>query len=1635
LSRSKAIFRGIALLAVLFFWVHRAAATHTLGGEILYTYVGDTNNDGLYRYVLTVNIYQDCFSPNWPSTFPRPTIPVGIFKGGQTATSLGPRQNVILNFVDSIRVLPPRYAGCPGVTWNGCVSKVVYRGFVDVSDPISGYWFVYDEFARSGSGTTAANNLLTPANYGTLLYSWTAGPLSGNNSAIFDSLATAFICIGDTVSLADNIARDIDMGQTLNYTFVDVLDGLADVAGAGASNPYIGVYSAWPPLAVPFSGTSTASLPMGAGSYAFVNGLTGQTRFKVNTVGNYAVGMRIKEIDANNNTVGIMQREYLYAAVSCSNSLFINVNGPRYTGNKNFSVQAGDSICATVEFTEPDQDNCQFTKVTSNLFDGSLFANTATLSNPVRVGTKVTAQLCWQTTCKDVNTLGYDVFIQATDTGACLPKPGDGVIKIRVNPPPSPSAIGGNNILCAGQTNQRYSSAVSADTIQWTVTGGTIATGQGTSAINVNWGNGPSGNVRVVSKSRFGCISEPVDFPVLINTFPTNPGLDKTICLGDTATLGGDATNPTAPPKFQIKWTPATGLTSDTAANPKASPAFTTVYTLSVTDTFGLCTVIKTVRVTVGSIPNASAAPDTTICQGDSVQLRGQGGTKYTWRPGNLVTDSTIANPKAFNTTTQQFILLVENSTGGCPTYDTITVRVDTPGMINAGNNRNICMNQTSTLGGSPTGPAGTTFLWAPFTNLSSATAANPIFTPVGAGTFTYTLTATTAAGCVFNKPVNVKVDTVPVVQLTVNPITICFGDTATLTATGANTYTYVPNFGTGSPLKISPADTTQIIVTGRDLNNCSAKDTVVLNVNELPRILIAADSVFLCELDSMDIPTTPGAASYTWTPNYNILPNINAPVPRIYPRIDTLYKVFIQNYNGCDAFDSIYVYVDDTVPTNAGPNRQLCFPGSTVIGGNPTGPLHNPTLYTWFPATGLNNPNLANPTASIASTTTYAVFTQNGRCFGADTMTLTVFQRPVVQLTTDTFDICNAETVQVDTFATSGNIVTWNWTPASGLSATNVPNPRAFPSTTTHYTLSVVDNNGCDTTARLYVNVRAFSPFALPDDTTICLGDSVAVVLPNGQTYTWSPDTGVLNAGTTPFLSPTDTILYVVTGLNPSGCTDTDTILVQVIPAPVMTLLGDTNICRGDTAFLRVSGGDIVRWSPTTFLGDANAYSTYAVPIDTTLYVARITDTLTGCWNRDTASVLVNPPTPVAVTPDTALCKGIQIRLDATGATRYSWTPGTHLSDSTIGNPLISVVDTITYTITGEDNIGCIGTATLTIRPIPIPSANAGGMIIVCNDTVTTLKLGGNPTGPVDALYAWSSPELLNDPALPNPSTTFVLPKTYYLQVTDTTTGCSAFDSAMVRRFSFSVRASSVKCSGDSSQLSIDTIIGTPPFNYLWTPSTGLSSDTARNPKAKTTGNSSYTVFVSDTNNCSDSVKVDILITSAVDASFKHSIAASCDKAMLMLENTSQNAVSYEWIMNGNVISQDIHPEIEIPFNQNFDITLQAFGGDGCTDTSSNTDAVKGFDDYFTGKLPNVFSPNGDNINDLFDVKVGQRLEQCTNVEIYNRWGQLVFKSFGVSHQWDGKTFEGENCPDGVYFYVVEINQTVYKGNVTLLR
>lgn len=234
----------------------------------------------------------------------------------------------------------------------------------------------------------------------------------------------------------------------------------------------------------------------------------------------------------------------------------------------------------------------------------------------------------------------------------------------------------------------------------------------------------------------------------------------------------------------------------------------------------------------------------------------------------------------------------------------------------------------------------------------------------------------------------------------------------------------------------------------------------------------------------------------------------------------------------------------------------------------------------------------------------------------------------------------------------------------------------------------------------------------------------------------------------------------------------------------------------------------------------------------------------------------------------------------------------------------------------------------------------------------------------------------------------------------------------------------------------------GTSPYNY-WVSSNfdtinqgGISQGTSFytfNLSAN-----SYTFSFQDFNDCVFDTVISILNPEEVIAYF--SVDNDFGEEVLSVDfiNQSTGADSFLWDFNdGNYLSSDFDDAIQHNFTQQgkYEVWLVAENtnlSSLCNDTTSLIIHVQGYDAY------NVFSPNGDNINDYFDFQDWKFSD--LNVSIFNRWGQKVYDWNRPHGYWDGKSYNGQNLPEGVYYYIMyatgENGSSIEeKGSVTLLR
>lgn len=159
------------------------------------------------------------------------------------------------------------------------------------------------------------------------------------------------------------------------------------------------------------------------------------------------------------------------------------------------------------------------------------------------------------------------------------------------------------------------------------------------------------------------------------------------------------------------------------------------------------------------------------------------------------------------------------------------------------------------------------------------------------------------------------------------------------------------------------------------------------------------------------------------------------------------------------------------------------------------------------------------------------------------------------------------------------------------------------------------------------------------------------------------------------------------------------------------------------------------------------------------------------------------------------------------------------------------------------------------------------------------------------------------------------------------------------------------------------------------------------------------------------------------------------CDLVKGYLSSNYTNVVSYAWDFGDGGTSTLATPVHAFPFGTAITISLTVVDINGETATSTEQFLTQDQLDFSEIEFPNVFTPNGDGLNDDFTPMNERFLGPCAQLSVYNRYGQRIFESLGNNLRWDGRSFAGETASAGVYFYVFTWGTGTINGTVTLVR
>ena len=515
---------------------------------------------------------------------------------------------------------------------------------------------------------------------------------------------------------------------------------------------------------------------------------------------------------------------------------------------------------------------------------------------------------------------------------------------------------------------------------------------------------------------------------------------------------------------------------------------------------------------------------------------------------------------------------------------------------------------------------------------------------------------------------------------------------------------------------------------------------------------------------------------------------------------------------------------------------------------------------------------------------------------------------------------------------------------------------------------------------------------------------------IPVTVNYIWQP----LNVSTTltPSFNATNSEWIHLSASDNLGCSDMDSVYLTVNPVPIISIIGDT-ICPGEQATITASGAQNYLWNTSATINPL-----VVSPSATTTYT--VTGTSNNCSSSASAQVIVNPSLTITLVGDT-ICEGEHSILNPSGADAYLWNSGS------TDNPYeVQPSTTTTYSVTGTNISGCSGTASAQVLVRPNPSITITAPA-VCEGTSGTITASGA------ASYNWSNGST-NNPLVLQPA----VAGTY--TVTGTTLGCIGTASATLTVNPLPIPQFVSSATKGCAPLEINfTDQSTGNITqWQWRTTSGIFS-VNQNPTHTFSQAGTYpiTLTVTTDEGCTASITPINIFVSQVIANIITNSHVSQAGDNINFFDGSMGASSWQWDFGNGEQSNLQHPGTMYDQPGEYTVVLTVQNQEGCTDSDSTLLDIR---PLFTIYIPSAFSPNDDGINDLwYPYGESWNINQY-EIEIFDRWGNMVFHSTDINTPWEGPEYSGTNSTQSVYSYRIKITDTngithIYSGGITVFQ
>ncbi|MCX6226451.1 MAG: gliding motility-associated C-terminal domain-containing protein [Bacteroidia bacterium] len=905
-------------------------------------------------------------------------------------------------------------------------------------------------------------------------------------------------------------------------------------------------------------------------------------------------------------------------------------------------------------------------------------------------------------------------------------------------------------------------------------------------------------------------------------------------------------------------------------------------------------------EITIHQLPELNFPDTTSMCAGDPAQLDAGDGAFYSWRDNqnlNVERYRMVYNPGKYVVTVTHY--------NGCSNSDSTVVEENPVPLIL---DTLITFAACGTSNGSITllmdqSPDQYKFVWTGFPDTTHQLLNLP------GGVYEVKIT-NRKTGCSITSKLGVSNSDIPDVIIHASVTgPVCPGTVITLSAEGAPNFLWTnPDGLSASSINVTITGTTTYRVKGYSFNvegkECFSygdKTIEVFPVN-LPML---GDLHEKCQGDTVELDGGSEYIAYKWSNDET------TQFVHITQSIDTLI-LYATDRNHCVLTDTTKIVIKPLPDIRLGDNITQCLGSPLTLSGHVVG-----DQYLWSPGGETSEEISVNE----PGTHTYKLTVRNNGCYNTDSIQVTIKPLPVVDLKMplDT-TICSSKPVKL--YGGKGDTYLWN-------TGETTPDKYAGQSGTYWVTIHF---DGCVNSDTVNLTIKPLPPVELGEDKSQCKAAPVLLQGGTGIHYYWSP-----GGDTLPVTRVNETGMYFLTITGENGCSNTDSIHVEIKPLPVVNLGQDTTICVLDS--LRLNGG----------IGDTYLWSTRDTTSDifikqSGLYWVKII--FDGCVNSDSLQVTTKDKPKAELGKDTVYCTTNPVILTANqgGSDIYTWYNGANSRE-------ISVTQNGKYWVTVVSKDGCQNSDTVSIR------INDPNKLVIDKVETNPVTCAGSKDGSL-MIYAHGS--------------------------------------------------------GISYQYSIDdglSFSDSPSFEGLY--GKNIFRVLVREDKACITKYPREIIF-----NEPDSIRLNY-----------HLVSPSCETCSdgeinLMIKGGTP-PYSVKWSTNDT-----------ITFLSNMVLGKYLVWVTDAAKCHENAliDLTLGYPPF---SIPNAFTPNGDGINEKWEIAALKDFPECL-VKIFNRSGHLIWWSeTGYPEPWDGIDKSGNVLPVGSYYYLIWLQSDLkpLKGSVSILR